>query len=79
MGLTHLSVKGDVNVRLDGKDVVIAKSDVAKRAKTQLELQSEVTTKTETATRPIHAHKNRDGTIAVAVGAPPERWPEDEE
>lgn len=78
MGLTHLSVKGDVNVRRDGKDVVTAKSDVAKRAKTQLELQAEATTKTAMTTRPVHIHKNRDGTLACAVGTPPEQWPEDE-
>ena len=46
---------------------------------TDAQLVEEVTRQLkEVPTVPVFLHKNRSGTIAVATGAEPEVWPEDE-
>lgn len=40
--------------------------------------QIETTLRTTLTRDDVHVHKNRDGTVALAIGQEPATWPEDE-
>jgi len=40
--------------------------------------QLETTLRTTLTRDDVHVHKNRDGTVALAIGQEPATWPEDE-
>ena len=68
-----------VHIVVDGYSLEITHNDLA-RLNTEAKVQREIDrlARLNDVTLPIFAHVNRDRSIAIATGAAPEIWPEDE-
>lgn len=62
-------------ITVDGKRLTIPRADLAEH-NTAEKLTAEIERQAK-AKIPVTFHVNRDGSIALAVGKPPDVWPED--
>jgi len=78
MGLERINTQSkQVILKIDGQTVIVNA--------TEIQTRNEVQTKSLLESRlgrsfpfPVFFHKNRDGSMAVAIHNPPGVWPEDE-
>ncbi len=72
--------KHPLTLRVDGAEITVTRADLATltTAEQVSQLVANLAATSRVQLPPITVHINRDRSIAIATGKPPETWPEDE-